>query len=268
MRGGENFKKHFMPFTYQILAISILGIFTSCTTTTPPVVDLTYSFDENTIYWPKNQSFHRRETSRGMTSKGYWYASGTFSASEHGGTHLDAPFHFAASGMTTDEIPVSQLFGPAVVIDIQPHCQNNPDYELTIADITQWEGRYGKIDANTLVLLQTGWGVYWPDKSQYLGSATPEDPSTLHFPGFSAEAISFLVNQRQIRGVGIDTASIDPGQSRDFRAHQILSKANRYALENVASLEKIPPRGAVVYALPIKIKDGTGGPVRIIALVP
>ncbi len=181
---------------------------------------------------------------------------------------MDAPVHFAASGMTVDEIPVEQLFGPAIVIDIRPSCEQNPDYELTVADVTQWEARHGQIDTNTLVLLQTGWGAYWPDKPQYLGSTTPEDATTLHFPGFSADVISYLVNQRQIRGVGIDTASIDPGQSTDFRAHQILSEANRFALENVASLEKLPPTGAMVYALPIKIKDGTGGPVRIIAFIP
>jgi len=203
-----------------------------------------------------------------MTANGYWYASGTFSGSEHGGTHLDAPVHFASSGISVDEIPVERLLGPAVVIDIQEACQQNPDYELTVQDITLWESRHGVIEPNDLVLIHTGWGEHWPDPQKYLGSPTPDDPLSLHFPSFSAEAMSFLVHDRQVRGVGIDTASIDPGQSKDFQAHQILSAANSYAIENVAYLDQVPRRGATVFALPIKIKGGTGAPVRMIAIIP
>ena len=114
----------------------------------------------------------------------------------------------------------------------------------------------------------TGWGQGWPDKSRYLGSATPSDPKTLHFPGFSREAAEFLVKERHIDGIGIDTPSIDYGPSQDFIVHQIINGANCYGLENVANLEKIPPKGAILMALPIKIKGGTGGPVRIIAILP
>ena len=249
------------------LILSLCAL-TSCTTAPPRIIDLTYPFDEQTVYWPKNQHFHRQDTARGMTAKGYWYASGTFAASEHGGTHLDAPVHFASSGMSIDEIPVESLVGPAVLLDIRVASQENPDYELGVPDIQKWEKQYGLIAPNDLVLVRTGWGAYWPDSKKYLGSATPDNPLTLHFPGFSAKAMAFLVHDRQIRGVGIDTASIDPGQSRDFQAHQILSTANRFALENVAYLDQVPPRGATVYALPIKIKNGTGGPVRIIAVIP
>lgn len=252
-------------FLFLIVSLYVL---TGCTTAQPRIIDLTYPFDEQTVYWPKNKHFQRQDTARGMTAKGYWYASGTFSASEHGGTHLDAPVHFASSGISIDEIPIESLLGPAVVLDIREASQQNPDYELTVEDIHRWETQYGPIRPNDLVLLRTGWGAYWPNQQQYLGSTTPHDPRTLHFPGFSANAMAFLVQDRQIRGVGIDTASIDPGQSRDFQAHQILSMANRYAIENVAYLDQVPARGATVYALPIKIKDGTGGPVRIIALVP
>ncbi len=241
---------------------------TGCAASPSRIIDLTHPFDEHTVYWPKNQRFHRQDTARGMTDKGYWYASGTFSASEHGGTHLDAPVHFAASGMSIDEIPVEHLLGPAVVLDIRESSRQNPDYELTVQNIRDWEKRYGLIEPDDLVLLRTGWGAYWPDRRRYLGSPTPDDPLTLHFPGFSARAMAFLVQDRKIRGVGIDTASIDPGQSKDFQAHRILSAANKYAIENVAQLDRLPPRGATVYAMPIKIKHGTGGPVRIIALVP
>lgn len=251
-----------------MMLVGMLSTVPGCASHPSQMIDLTYAFDEHTIYWPKNKSFSREDTARGLTAQGYWYASGTFAASEHGGTHLDAPIHFASSGISTDAIPVDHLIAPAIVIDVQSACEHNPDYALTEQAIEQWEARHGRIEPHSLVLVRTGWGHKWPEKTAYLGSPTPHDPLSLHFPGFSPEAVDFLVQQRHIRGVGIDTASIDPGQSRDFLAHQILSKANRYALENVASLDKLPPRGATVYALPVKIKGGTGAPVRIIALIP
>ena len=251
-----------------LLLLSSIVTMAGCVSPTTKIVDLTYAFDEQTVYWPNNAKFHREDTAHGLNAQGQWYASGTFSASEHGGTHMDAPNHFASSGISLEAIPVEQLLGPAIVIDIQEQCRNNPDYTLAIADVRKWEEQFGIISPNTLVLLRTGWGKFWPDTSRYLGSSTPDDPATLHFPGFSSEAIRFLVHQRQIRGVGIDTASIDPGQSRNFPAHRILSEADRYALENVASLQEVPLQGATVYALPVKIKHGTGGPVRILAIIP
>ncbi len=257
-----------MKWLGLIFMLAMLFPLTGHATPPPQILDLTYAFDELTVYWPNNKNFSRDDTARGLTSQGYWYASGTFSASEHGGTHLDAPSHFASSGISIDEIPVEHLMGSAIVIDAQSACAHNPDYALTVNDIKQWEAQHGSIEPQSLIFFRTGWGKKWPDRTEYLGSPTPGDSLSLHFPGFSPEAMDFLIRQRHIRGVGIDTASIDPGQSRNFLAHQILSKANRYALENVASLEKLPPRGAMVYALPIKIKGGTGAPVRIIALIP
>ena len=232
------------------------------------IIDLTYPFDEHTVYWPTNEPFHWKKTSWGPTQKGYWYASAVYSASEHGGTHLDAPIHFAESGWSVDEIPLAHLTGEAIVLDFRSQVDSNPDYTLQVDDITQWESSYGPIPPKAVVLLFTGFGQYWPDKSRYLGSSTPEDPMTLHFPGFSADAITFLLHKREILGIGIDTASIDPGQSRDFPVHQILGRANRYALENVAHLGLLPPRGARMTALPMKIQGGTGAPVRIIATLP
>lgn len=232
------------------------------------LVDLTYSFDEHTIYWPNNAPFHWEPSSWGHTHQGYWYASGVFSASEHGGTHIDAPIHFAESGWSVDQIPVSHLTATAIVLDIRSHARSNPDYMLQVDDIAEWEKQYGSIPQHSMVFLLTGWGQYWPDPARYLGSSTPQDSATLHFPGFSGESVSFLVNERSIYGIGIDTASIDPGQSRTFPAHQVLGKANRFAIENVAHLERLPPHGALVTALPMKIKGGTGGPVRVIGWVP
>lgn len=232
------------------------------------LVDLTYPFDEHTIYWPNNAPFHWEKSSWGHTHQGYWYASGVFSASEHGGTHLDAPIHFAEFGWSVDEIPLTHLTAEGIVLDIRSQVGSNPDYSLQIEDIAQWERQHGAIPRDSIVFLLTGWGQYWPDPSRYLGSLTPQDSTTLHFPGFSGEAVSFLMNHRAIYGIGIDTASIDHGQSTTFQAHQILGKANGFAIENVANLEQMPPQGALITALPMKIKGGTGGPVRVIALVP
>lgn len=232
------------------------------------IVDLTYDFDESTIYWPTDKHFERRQTSAGITPGGWWYASATYGASEHGGTHMDSPFHFARDGLTMERIPVSRLIGPAVVIDVSQACARNPDYELTVADLETWEKRHGRIPEGAIVLVRAGWGKYWPDKKRYLGSDAPGDTANLHFPGISEAAAMFLATRRKIDGVGIDTASIDHGPSKRFPAHQVLYRANIYGLENVANLERLPATGAYLIALPMKIKGGTGAPVRIIAVLP
>ena len=234
----------------------------------PTTLDLTYAFDHDTVYWPNNTAFHWEKTSWGLNSHGDWYASGVFSASEHGGTHMDAPIHFSRSGWTVDEIPPHLLTAEAVVLDIRPQVRSNKDYTLQVEDILKWEEHHDTIPPQAIVLLLTGWGQYWPDPMRYFGTSTPHDPSSLHFPGFSAESMTFLLTHRAIVGVGIDTASIDPGQSKTFSANRVLAEANRYALENVAHMDRLPPRGTHITALPMKIKGGSGSPVRILATIP
>jgi kynurenine formamidase len=255
-----------------VLCLSILLFVTSTPASAEidetKLVDLTYALDEQTVFWPSNKPFTWDKSTWGKTAQGYWYASAEFAMSEHGGTHIDAPIHFAERRQTVDEIPLQRLIAPAVVIDVRPAVADNRDYRLSRQELETWESRHGLIPHGALVLMLTGWGQRWPDKARYLGSATPSDPETLHFPGFSKEAAEFLVKERHIDGIGIDTASIDYGPSQDFTVHQIINGANCYGLENVANLEKVPPKGAIVIALPIKIKGGTGGPVRIIAILP
>ncbi len=254
----------------SFLAVALIGIgLAGCTTAAPrQVIDLTYPFGEDTIYWPNNKSFTWEKTAWGQTSAGYWYSSAVFATSEHGGTHMDAPLHFGENRRAVDQIPVEELMAPAVVIDVRSECQTNPDYEMTLDDLRAWEAAHGRIPNHAVVFMLTGWGKHWPDRRAYLGSATPDDAHTLHFPGFSAQAAEFLVKERAIRGIGIDTASIDPGRSQDFSVHRIVNGANAYGLENVASLDRLPPKGTTVVALPMKIHGGTGAPVRIIALLP
>lgn len=232
------------------------------------VVDLTYDFDERTVYWPTAKPFEWRRDAWGETPGGYFYASASYAASEHGGTHLDSPVHFAEGRDTSDRIPLARLIGPAAVLDISAACARNPDYLLTVADIRSWERRHGRLPDGAILLVRTGWGRFWPDRKKYLGSDAPGDTANLHFPGISREAAEFLVKERRLDGVGIDTASLDYGQSKDFIAHRVLNGANVYGLENLASLERLPARGATLIALPMKIKGGTGGPARVIAVLP
>lgn len=232
------------------------------------LVDLTYPLDEQTVFWPTNKPFKWDKAAWGTTAGGYWYASGDFSMSEHGGTHIDAPLHFGEGKLAVDEIPLERLMVPAVVIDVREAVERDHDYRLSVADIHAWESRHGRIAQGAVVLMLTGWGKSWPDRERYLGSKTPSDPKTLHFPGFSKDAAELLVNQRNVAGIGLDTPSIDYGPSRDFIVHQIVNGANRYGLENITNLEKLPSKGATLLALPIKIKGGTGGPVRVIAILP
>jgi kynurenine formamidase len=232
------------------------------------VIDLTHTFDEQTIYWPKDEHFHHERTKWGEQDGGNWYASATYGGSEHGGTHLDSPIHFAEGQATTDQLPVSRLIGPAVVIDVSDACEMDRDYELRGDDLLGWEAEHGRIPDGASVLVRTGFGTFWPDKKRYLGTDAPGDVENLHFPGIGPEAARWLVSNRAISGIGLDTASLDHGPSKDFAAHRILNGAGLFGLENVAHLDQLPEAGAVVIALPMKIGGGSGGPTRIVAILP
>ncbi|MCG8462153.1 MAG: cyclase family protein [Holophagales bacterium] len=232
-------------------------------------VDLTYTYDESTIYWPTSPSaFEKEELAYGETEAGFFYSAYSICTPEHGGTHLDAPIHFAAERQTVDQIPLETLAGPAVVIDVAEKAAADPDYLLTAEDVRAFEAEHGEIAAGTIVLLYTGWGARWGDRLAYLGDDTPGDASNLHFPSFGKESAELLVNERRVAVIGVDTASIDHGPSTDFIAHQIANGANVPGLENVANLDRLPPTGAYLIALPMKIGGGSGAPVRVVAILP
>jgi kynurenine formamidase len=233
------------------------------------LVDLTHSFNKDTIYWPTSPfQFELKPLAYGHTQGGYFYAANTFCAPEHGGTHLDAPIHFAEGRRTLEAIPLEQLMAPAIVIDLTRQAEINRDYRLTQADVLDFENRYGRIEPGTIVLLRTGWSRYWPERKGYLGDDRPGDASRLSFPSYGEEAARLLVAERKVATLGVDVASIDYGRSKDFRVHQIAAARNVPGLENLTHLEELPARGATVIALPMKIQGGSGGPVRVIALVP
>ncbi|MGZ5444128.1 MAG: cyclase family protein [Thermoanaerobaculia bacterium] len=233
------------------------------------LVDLTWTFDERTLYWPTSPtSFEMKQLAYGATPGGWFYSSNAICTPEHGGTHLDAPIHFAEGKRTAEEIPLEQLLAPAVVLDVTAKAAANPDYRLSAEDVRAWESQHGAIAAGTIVLLRTGWGARWPDRKQYFGDDTPGATDNLHFPSYGEDAAQLLVNDRRIAALGVDTASIDYGQSSDFIVHRIANGANVPGFENVANLERLPARGAFVIALPMKIAGGSGGPLRIVAAVP
>jgi kynurenine formamidase len=232
-------------------------------------VDLTHSFSERSIYWPTDTlGFRLEELSFGPTDGGWFYSSYRYSAAEHGGTHLDAPIHFSEGGQTNDAIPLSSLIGPAAVIDVSGRA--TPDYLISVDDLTGWEAENGQIPEGAIVLFWTGWDSRYENRAEYLGTdlTGEEAVAQLHFPGLSAEAAQWLVDNRTIGAIGIDTPSIDYGQSSDFRAHVILYGRNVPGFENLANLGALPPVGGYVVALPMKIEGGSGGPLRIVAYLP
>lgn len=233
------------------------------------VVDLTHPFDSDTIYWPTSPTrFELKTITSGMTEGGWFYSANSFCAPEHGGTHMDAPIHFGRGQRTADQVPVRQLVAPAVLIDISEASAADADYRLSLADVRAWEKKHGTIPGGAIVLLRTGWSKRWPDKKRYLGDDTPGDASDLHFPSYGAEAVGFLIRERRVGAIGVDTASIDHGPSKDFPVHRLVAAANVPGLENLTELENVPEAGAWVVALPMKIASGSGGPLRAIALVP
>lgn len=229
--------------------------------------DLTYDFSEQTLYWPTAATFRLDTASEGITAGGYYYSAYNFCAAEHGGTHLDAPVHFAKGKWSADQIPLENLTGEAVVIDVSDKALANPDYQITAEDIQAWEKTNGTIADHSIVLFHTGYGTLYPDAKKYLGTDErgAEAVAKLHFPGKHSEAADWLIRNRKIKAVGIDTASIDYVQSTDFKTHQTFYAANVPDFENVANLDKLPVKGAYVVALPMKIKGGSGAPLRIVA---
>ena len=260
----------------RLFAPLALLVLAACTTSrgvdlaTAELVDLTHTYDETSLYWPSSPpaKFELKELAYGRTPGGWFYASYAICTPEHGGTHLDAPIHFAEGRMTADQVPLKQLIAPAVVIDVTDKTASNADYLLTADDVRAWEQRHGPIEPGTIVLLRTGWSKRWPDRLAYFGDESLTSSANLHFPSYGEDAARLLVTDRRAAALGVDTASIDYGQSRDFMVHRIAAAANVGGLENLTNLEELPEAGFNVIALPMNIRGGSGSPVRVIALVP
>jgi kynurenine formamidase len=232
-------------------------------------VDLTHPLGAETLFWPtETRPFELESIFHGLTPGGFFYSANRFCTPEHGGTHLDAPIHFGAGRRAADQVPLEQLIAPAMVIDVSVQAGRDRDYRLTLADVEAWEAAHGRIPEGAVVLLRTGWSERWPDRLRYLGDDAPGDASNLHFPAFGADAAELLVGERRVGALGLDTASLDHGPSRDFPVHRIAAAADVPGFENLTALDRLPPRGAWIVALPAKIAGGSGAPLRAVALVP
>lgn len=229
-----------------------------------PIVDLGYALNDKNAFWPApNYEPFRLKTLATLEQNGV--LSKAFATPEHLGTHLDAPNHFELNQPSVDEIKPQNLFAPGVVIDVSMQASADADYQASVADITTWEREHGRIPDGAVVLLNTGWGQFWKNFARYKNQ---DVMGKLHFPGYSADAAKWLIKERQVKGIGIDTLSMDPGTSKDFAVHHIVNGAGRFGLENVAQLDKLPARGFYLVIAPVKIETGTGGPTRLFAILP
>ncbi|MDI6804330.1 MAG: cyclase family protein [Bacteroidota bacterium] len=228
------------------------------------IIDLTHTIGMNIPTWPSDthSAKYLPITTTDYKTDGFY--SRLFSIPEHFGTHIDAPAHGCEGKLTIDQIPLDNLIIPAVVISVQEKVMNNHDYALTVDDVLEWEEKFGSIQNNSVVLMHTGWKKYWNEPKLYLNQ---DKNGAMHFPGFSEEAVKFLINERNINGIGVETLSIDCGYSTDFPAHKVLFEANKYALENIANLEQLPAFGAILIIAPLKLENGSGSPVRVLAMV-
>jgi len=240
------------------------------------LVDLSHPFNAESIYWPTaTQEFELTEEFVGETDD-YFYASHVFAGAEHGGTHMDAPFHFAESAeaaeeqFTAEEIPVDRLIGPAVVIDVREQAANDRLYQVQVSDFEAWEDEHGTLPDGALVLLNTGSAQFYPDREAYMGTDErgEEALADLAFPGLHPDAAEWLVENRSISAIGLDTPSIDYGPSEDFSAHRILFPENIAVFENLTNLNDLPATGAHLMALPMKIEGAGGAPLRAVAVLP
>lgn len=225
------------------------------------IIDLTHPISEKTPGYSPDEKFEARTTAT-YEKEGYFMRS--ICMPEHFGTHLDAPAHFARGRWTVDQIPPDRLIAPLVIIDVSPKVGSDPDYTVSVDDIALWERVNGHIPPGAIVVARTGWESRWDTPGRYRNA---DAKGVLHFPGWSLDAARFLVEGRSIYGLGIDTLSIDPGPSKDFPVHKFAGARSIYNLENVANLSRAPEAGAIGLIAPIKLQGGSGGPVRIMALV-
>lgn len=226
------------------------------------VIDMTYVVNDHSPSWPGDDHPFNVVVTNTPAKDGY--LTRKFTMLEHYETHMDAPAHFPPGKETLDQIPIERFFGPGIVIDVRDRVSKDADYRLTVADIQAWEARHGRIPPSAIVMLRTGWASRWPDQKRYRNM---DAKGVMHFPGYSVAAAKFLI-ARHVSGLCIDTLSIDYGPSPNFEVHRTTLPAGLFHVENIANLDKLPPTGAFIIAAPIKLEGGSGGPVRVFAILP
>jgi kynurenine formamidase len=225
------------------------------------VLDLAYAINDRLVPWQGDERCFEIQNNASVEKNGYFTRS--FWMLEHYGTHLDAPIHFPPGNTTVDQIPVRQFFGVAVVFDVRSESAADADYLLPMAGVSEWEEHHGRIPEGAIALLRTGWSSRWPDAQSYRNQ---DAAGRMHFPGFSVEAVERLID-RKVSGIGCDTMSVDCGASDQFAVHRLALGAGLYHLENLSDLSELPEKGAFLIVAPIKLEGGSGGPVRVFALL-
>lgn len=225
------------------------------------IIDLTHKIDPDIPLWPGDPVVEL-ETIADFSTSGYYLRR--FSMGEHSGTHLNSPKSFYQDGMGIDDYSPESCILSAVVINIREKASQNPDAILTVNDIKDWEEQHDIIPANSMILLYTGWQEKWHNPIDFLNIDTE---GKLHFPGFGSEATQFLIEQRHIMGVGIDTHGVDPGFDHSFNTNKMILKNNGFVLENLTQLDQLPATGITLMIGILKLTGGSGAPVSVLALV-
>ncbi|XP_070206379.1 isatin hydrolase-like [Littorina saxatilis] len=231
------------------------------------VVDLSHTLGPDTLFWPGFPGFNLTHLVKGNTSGGFWLEANWISTSEHGGTHLDAPAHFAQGGEHLQDLSVDKFFGPGIVVNASGQAAVNPDFQLGVTDLENWEDQNGRISPQSVVLVNFGWSPRYPDRYRYFNTLTPDDPGTFHFPGIGLQALQWLVQQRDTKLIGVDVPSVDHAQAQNFEGHQFLCAHRIPFVESLTHLDQLPAQGMTVYAVPLSIVGGSGLPVRAFAVV-
>lgn len=230
------------------------------------IVDLSHKQDGNSLTWPGNPSYNFTQLFRGFAELyGFWYENNHFAMPEHMGTHIDAPVHTVQGMWKTDQIPIEKLYGPGVIINVKEKVKSNPDYRVTVEDLMMWEKKFGEMPRHAIAIMNSGWSDKYPNKTQIYGSTQHTNISLFHFPSWHVDAVTWLINKRQINAVGVDTPSTDFGQASSYPCHLTLGKNNVVGIEYVANLDKVPENGSTIYVPVLKLFDGSGGPVRVFA---
>lgn len=225
------------------------------------LIDLSHPISTTMPAWPGSRTAFRLDTvlATGTAAMFNWFVP------EHLGTHLDAPRHASGSGATTDQVALERLIAPARVVDLRTQVGDNADYLITAADLEAHERRHGPIDQGTFVVIHTGWARRWGDPS-YFGAQTAGAKTTLHFPSLGVEAAQLLVSRR-VAAVAVDVPSTDLGAADGFPVHGVFGPAGIPAVENLADPAQLPVTGATLIALTPKVVGGSGGPVRVVAMI-
>jgi kynurenine formamidase len=224
------------------------------------IIDLTHAINADLPPWPGDKKSFEAMPNASVEKDGYFTRS--FWMLEHYGTHLDAPAHFPRGKTTVDRIPVERLIGPAVVLDVRKEGEGDADYRLPVARVEEWERAHGEIPARAIVLLRTGRASLWPHADRYRGMASD---GTMHFPGFSVEAVKYLISKR-VSGIGADAMSVDAGNSKDYEVHHLALGSDLFQIENLADMSELPESGSQLIVAPIKLEGGSGGPCRVFAI--